>query len=119
MALTEEEKFKCKYYLGYGSRFDYEFEDKIATASASEYASAKLQELIEKAETTEAELDEAHSHYVAASTGDTTLQGLQETALLRSEGNRFVNAMAKLIDVENNGVVFGQALSRDNKMKVA
>lgn len=112
MALTEDQKFKIRLYLGWSERFhqhDSALEQAMSALETRPPAEAGVVSLLAECERIDADITAAEKRLKASSVGPATLNG-QEINQLRDRGRQFVGRIASILGVEVRNDVFSGAL---------
>jgi hypothetical protein len=110
MALTDAQKAKVRFYLGYQDQFrdmNTTLESQL-DAGLSADAETLVTATITQLESVDTKLVAAHTRLKAIKVGSITLSGDGEIMALRSEGRRFVGRLASLYGVQPISDVFAE-----------
>src|SRR5688572_19681854 len=102
MALTEDQKFKIRLYLGWSERFhqhDSALEQALSALVTHPSAEAGVIALIAECERIDTALVSAEKRTQAAQAGPITLNSM-EIHQLRDRGRQFVGRIASILGVE-------------------
>lgn len=112
MALTEDQKFKIRLYLGWSERFhqfDSELEQAMSALETRPAAEAGVISLLGECERIDQAITAAEGRLKATTVGAIQLNTM-EINQLRGRGRQFVGRIASILGVEVRNDVFSEAL---------
>ena len=118
MALTEAQRVKVRFYLGWSARF-HQTDSRLEQAMNAIAAEAETQTQVETQLTAlddiTTKLTASHARLKALQVGSIQLPGALEVSVLRSEGRRHAGALAATLGVDVRHDAFGYSRG-DNTM---
>lgn len=115
MALTDDQQFQIRLYMGWSERFhqfDSELEMAIAALDTKPSATTGVLALITECQRIDTALVAAEKRLKASEMGPITLNGA-EINQLRDRGRQFVGRIASILGVEVRNDVFAGILPSD------
>jgi hypothetical protein len=115
MALTEAQKVKIRFYMGWPARFHQvypELEQAMSAVDSLPDTETQLEAILTDLDSIWALLKGSYVRLKALKSGSTELPGPNEVMTLRSEGRRNVGTLAALLGVGTIHDVFGAGSKR-------
>lgn len=116
MALTEDQKYKVRLYLGWSERFhqfDSELEQAMSALETRASAEAGVISMLAECERIDTAITAAEKRLKASEMGPIALNG-REIDQLRDRGRQFVGRIASILGVEVRNDVFSGSLPGAN-----
>jgi len=100
MALTDDQKSKVRYWLGYPDGFRSSFPDlESGLTSLSTFGESRVTDALSQLDTIDTQLQSSWSRQKVIKAEDVVLAGPQEIQALRMEGRRLANLIASTLGV--------------------
>jgi hypothetical protein len=116
MALTAQQKFDIRLYMGWSERFhqfDSELEHALSALDTTPEATAAVLGFIDQCKRIDEAITAAEVRLKALEAGPIKLSGIGEIDALRGRGRQFVGRIASVLGVEVRHDVFSPSLPSD------